>query len=245
VSTSQLIRYGAIGAAALAIVAGAVYLLERGMAPSAEQQTANPAAPHPSANPTASPTANATANPPSADDQAGPSTVQNDQLLSLVGAARRLAPAGKFDEADAELQKADKVYKGWSETETARNDIAKLRTPEGQLKTQLDRARLAIEHDDKATAETALAEAERLNPQEPQIASLRQQLKDANQKQERHNSRLTDLLAKMREDIARGDLAAADGELNAAERLDVQDPAIRDARRELARAREAKEKAQK
>ena len=46
----------------------------------------------------------------------------------------------------------------------------------------------------------------------------------------------------MREDIARGDFAAADGDLNAAERVDVQDPAIREARRELARARDAKQK---
>ncbi len=236
-SASKLIRYGAIGVAALVIVAGAVYLLERGMAPPAEQQqTANPAAPNPAANPTA------TASP---DDQTGPSNVQNDQLVSLVGSARRLAAAGKFDEAEAELQKADAVYKGWPETETARNDIAQMRTPEGQLKTQLERARLAIEHNDKATAEKALTEAERLNPQEPQIASLRQQLQESEQKQEHRNGRVTELLAKMREDIARGDFAAADGELNAAERVDVTDPAIRDARRELARARDAKQQEQK
>jgi len=49
----------------------------------------------------------------------------------------------------------------------------------------------------------------------------------------------------MREDIARGDFAAADGDLNAAERINIQDPAIREARRELARAREAQEKERK
>jgi len=46
----------------------------------------------------------------------------------------------------------------------------------------------------------------------------------------------------MREDIARGDFAAADSDLNAAERINMQDPSIREARRELARARDAKQK---
>ena len=234
-SDSPLIRYVLAGAAAVAVVAGAVFFVERGMAP-ASSHAANPATPNVSANPST---------PPSADDQAGPSTVQNDQLVSLVGEARRLAAAAKFDEAEVALQKADKVYKGWPEIQKARTEIAQMRTPEGQLKTQLDRARLAIEHDEKASAEKALAEAERLNPQAPQIAELRQQLKQAEEKQEHRNSRVAELLTKMREDIARGDFAAADGDLNAAERVDVQDPTIRDARRELARAREAKQKEQK
>ncbi len=117
-----------------------------------------------------------------------------------------------------------------------------MRTPEGQLKTQLTRARFAIEHDDKATAEKALAEAERLNAQAPEIAELRQALKEAEQKDTHRGNRVTELLTKMREEIARGDFAAADSDLNAAERINIQDPAIRDARRELARAREAKQK---
>ena len=228
-SGSSFLRYIAIGIAALLIVAGAVWLLDRGMAPPASQNAdaAKPATPAP---------------PPAADDQAGPSTVQTDQLVSLIGEARRLAAAGKFDEADASLQKADKVYSGWSETEKARAEIAQLRTPEGQLKTQLERARLAIEHNDHTAAEQALAEAERLNAQAPQIADLRAALKDAEQKQQQRDSRVTELLTKMREEIARGDFAAADADLNAAERVDIRDPAVHQARRELTRAREAKEK---
>ena len=114
--------------------------------------------------------------PPPTDEQVPPTAVQNDQLVSLTAQARRLAADGKFDEAEAALEKADKVYAGWSETEKARSDIAEMRTPEAQLKMQLDRARLAIEHDDRATAEKALAEAERLNAQAPQIAELRRGL---------------------------------------------------------------------
>ena len=75
-----------------------------------------------------------------------------------------------------------------------------------------------------------------------QIAELRQQLQEAEQKDAHRGNRVTDLLTRMREDIARGDFAAADSDLNAAERVNIQDPAIREARRELARARDAKEK---
>jgi hypothetical protein len=230
-SSTPFLRYAGIGVAALAIVGGAVYLLERGMAPPGEPTTASTAATNPKM-------------PPAADEQAPPTAVQNDQLVSLTAQARRLAADGKFDEAEAALQKADTVYRGWSETEKARSEIAQMRTPEVQLKNQLERARLAIEHDDRATAEKALAEAERLNAQAPQIAELRQSLKEAEQKDVRRGNRVTELLTRMREDIARGDFAAADGDLNAAERIDLQDPAIRDARRELARAREAKQKEQ-
>jgi hypothetical protein len=227
-SSSPVLRYIGIGAAALAIVAGAVYLLERGMTPRGES-TASTAATEPKT-------------PPPADERAPPTAVQNDQLVSLMAEARRLAADGKFDEAEAALQKADKVYAGWPEIEKARSEIAEMRTPEAQLKMQLERARLAIEHDDRATAEKALAEAERLNAQAPQIAELRQSLKEAEQKDVHRGNRVTELLTRMREDIARGDFAAADGDLNAAERIDIQDPALRDARRELTRAREAKQK---
>jgi tetratricopeptide (TPR) repeat protein len=223
-------RYGSIAVGIVALAVGALYLLGRGEAP---------------ATPAAAP-ATATAKPPApADEPVIPSNTQSDQLVSLIGEARRLAAAGKFDEAEATLQKADKVIPHWSETEKARNEIAQSRTPEGQLKTQLDRARFAIEHDDKAAAQKALAEAERLNAQAPQIAELRQALKEAEQKDTHRGDRVTELLTKMREEIARGDFAAADGDLNAAERINMQDPAIRDARRELARAREAQEKERK
>jgi hypothetical protein len=78
--------------------------------------------------------------------------------------------------------------------------------------------------------------------QAPQIAELRQALKEAEQKDTHRSDRVTELLTRMREEIARGDFAAADSDLNAAERVNIQDPAIREARRELARARDAKEK---
>jgi hypothetical protein len=224
-------RYGAIAAAIIVLAVGALYLLGRGEAPSPAATAETPA-----------PSVDTKPPPTSADDQTGPSNTQSDQLVKLVGDARRLANDGKFDEAEVALQKADQVYRGWSETEKARKELAELRTPAGQLKTQLERARLAIEHDDRAAAEKALGEAERLNAGASQIAELRQALQEAEQKEIHRDNRVTQMLTRMREDIARGDFAAADGDLNAAERINIQDPAIREARRELARAREAKEK---
>jgi tetratricopeptide (TPR) repeat protein len=229
-SKQQVLRYGAIAAAIIVLAVGALYLLGREEAPAPATPAAAPATP-------ASPKP-----PAAADEQTVPSSTQSDQLVTLVGEARRLAASGKFDEAEAALQKADKVIPRWPETEKARNEIAQMRTPEGQLKTQLDRARFAIEHDDRTAAEKALAEAERLNAQAPQIAELRQALSEAEQKDTHRGNRVTELLTKMREEIARGDFAAADGDLNAAERINIQDPAIREARRELARARDAKQK---
>jgi len=235
-SKQKLMRYGALGVVAVVVVIGAIYLWNRYEAP-APATTAS-ARPSPASSGRPAPAA-------AGDEHTVPSVNQTDQVVKLVGDARRLAGAGKFDEAEASLQKADKLIPGLPETEKARNEIAEMRTPEGQLKTQLTRARLAIEHDDKAAAEKALAEAERLNKQAPEIAELRQALQAAEQKDTHRSSRVSELLTKMRQEIARGDFAAADGDLNAAERINVQDPAIRDARRDLARAREAKEKDQR
>src|SRR5262245_15737119 len=85
VSGAQLIRYAVIGVASLSIVGGAVFFLERGMAPPVEQHAAT------------TPATNAKP-PATADNDTPPTSVESDQLVSLVGEARRLAMAGKFDE---------------------------------------------------------------------------------------------------------------------------------------------------
>jgi tetratricopeptide (TPR) repeat protein len=221
-STQQLIRYGVSGILAAVVVAGAVYLLDRG-------QTANPA----------TSAATSTANP---DEPAVPSTAQTEQVARLLGDARRLAADGKFTEANAALDKADAVMPGSDDTAAARREIAAMSTPQGQLTMQLDRARAAIAQDDAAAANKALAEAEKFNPEAPEIAQLRQALQAAQQKETHRNSRVTELLTTMREAIARHDFAAADGALNEAARIDIRDPAIDQARTELARAHDVDRK---
>ena len=176
----------------------------------------------------------------SSGDPVVPTDAQSDQVRGFIADAHHLADAGNFTDAKAALDKADKVIPGLPETDQARSDIAAMATPEGQLNTQLTRARLAIDQNDSAAAEKALAEAERLSPQAPQIAELRQALQKAQQKEASHKSRITALLASMREAIVRHDLAAADSALNEAARIDIQDPSVQQARIELNRAQNQK-----
>ena len=247
-STKQLIRYGVSGAMAVVVVAGAVYLLDR--SPSASPATtagdANPPAAAAAASDAklraAKTTTSATAPTANPDEPAVPSAAQTDQMARLLGDARRLAADGKFDEAKAVLDKADAVMPGSDDTAAARREIAALSTPQGQLATQLARARAAITQDDVAAANQALAEAEKINPQAPEIPQLRQALQAAQQKETHRNGRIVELLTTMREAIARHDFAAADGALNEAARIDIRDPAIDQARIELTRAHDADRK---
>lgn len=241
-STQRLRRYGAAGALGVLVVVGAVYVLDRSdtASPATTADSAPPsaAAPRAAAGPAAAP-AKPAVNP---EEPAVPSVAQTDQVARLLGDARRLAQDGNFAEAKAALDKADAVMPGSPDTAAARREITEMSTPQGQLALQLDRARLAIAQDDRAAAEKALAEAERLSPQAPEIAGLRQALQDAQQKQAHRSSRITELLATMRDAIARRDFAAANRALNEAERIDVRDPAIEPARVELARAQNAEQK---
>jgi uncharacterized protein HemY len=238
-----LIRYGAGVALAVVIVSGAFYFFDRSgtASPPATAEATNPPATAPSAaavKPATKP-ATAAANP---DEAAVPSAAQTDQVARLLGVARRLAQDGDFAGAKAALDKADAVTPGSADTAAVRRDIAQMSTPQGQLALQLDRARSAVAQDDSAAAEKALAEAERLSPQAPEIASLRQALQDAQQKEAQRSSRVTQLLAEMREAIARHDFKAANSAFNEAERINVRDPSIEPARVELAKARNAEEK---
>ena len=219
----RLPRFAVIGALGVVVLAGAFYLFDR-------TDTETPPAP-------ARQTASTPRDPVDAD--AIPDEAASDRAFHLVGQARRLADHGKFAEANAKLAEADKIVPGLSETAEARRKIAELATPEGQFAIQFDRARTAVGNDDYAEAEKALAEAERLKPQAPEIAELRQAMQAAQQKEAKRSSQVTELLTTMRESIARKDIAGADRAFNEAARIDVLDPALDQARVELAHAHEA------
>lgn len=218
---TRLVKLGAVGVLCVFLGAGALYYFGVFDPP-----------PPPPAQPKQ-------AKPPPDPDPVEPTAVQTDTVLRLVGEARRLAAAGKFDEANAALDRAEKVIPGQAEVATARAEIAQLRTPEGRLAQLLQRARLAVEHDELAAAEQALAEAEKLKPDSPEIATLRTEMKTAADRRARRANRIGELLKSMRAAIARGDFTAADGALNNAERIDMQDPDVQRARVELRRAHEA------
>ena len=168
--------------------------------------------------------------------------LRRDEAVALVGDARRQAAAGNYAEAETSLAKAEKALPKLPETQQARDDIARLKTPEGQFVNHIQRARLAVDHDDTAAAEGDLAEAARLKADAPEIVELRAALQAAHDKKARREARIAGALARMREAMARRDFAAANSALNEAERIDVQEPTIRQARSELARAQNAPQK---
>jgi uncharacterized protein HemY len=177
-----------------------------------------------------------------ADDLTPPTTLENEQVVQLVGEARRQAQDGKFDEAEASLAKAEKLIKGAPQIAAARDEIARLKTPEGRVAAELVRARLAVEHGDRAAAEKSLAEIEKLKPDAPELAELRQTLAKQQDRADRRDDRVKEHLTAMRAAIARGDFATADSELNAASRVDVTNSELRRARREVEQAREEAQK---
>jgi hypothetical protein len=228
------IRYGALALAILLLAAGVIAFSH-----STQHTTANPDGATPRRTAQATPPAPAPSQASADDLNPTISGLRRDEAVTLIGEARRQAAAGNFVEADAALQKAQKVAAGLAEIEQARRDIEQLRSPEGSFTDQMQRARLAIDHDDRAAAEAALAEASRLKPGAPEVAALRAAFQQAQEKTARREARIAEALARMREAVARRDFAAADRALNEAERIDIQSPSIRRARGELARARGA------
>jgi uncharacterized protein HemY len=232
------IRYGALAVAVLLLAAGVIAFSHSGSHDNASDDGPSPRratkAPGPA---TASDVASKT--DPNDDLSPTVSLLKRDDAVALIGEARRQAAAGNFAQADAWLDQARKAAPDLPEVEQARREVDQLRTPEGSLAAQLQRARLAIEHDDAPAAEAALAEASKLRPDAPEIATLRAALQQSQERAAKRESRIAQALQRMREAMARRDFGAADSALNEAERIDIQNPSIRRARGELARARGA------
>ena len=223
--SARLPHVAIIGAVGIAVLAGALYLFDR---PAAE---APPPAP-----------ARQAAAMPSADlggFDALPDEALSDRAFHLVAQARRLADRSKFAEANAKLDEADRLVPGLSEAAEARRKVAQLATPEGRFALQIARARNAIGSDDYSGADEALAEAAKLKPEAPEIAELRQAMQAAQHKEAERNSRVSELLATMRDAITRKDIAGADRAFNEASRIDILDPALEQARVELVQAHDA------
>ena len=238
------LRYGALAAAVLLLAAGLIVLTHHTANAPSSDAGHRPTSTNTASRQPATPPANQAATAASSDEPAVISAQQRDEAVGLIADARKQASAGNFSEAEASLKKAETAYPQMPEIEQARADIEKLKTPEGSLAAQLARAKLAVEHNDTATAEAALAEASRIKPDAPEIAQMRGALQAAKEKAAQRETRIADALARMREAVAKHDLAAADGALNEAERIDVQDPLVRRARGELARARGAQQSSQ-
>lgn len=221
--SARLPRFAVVGTVGVVVLAGAFHLFDRtgadAPAPAPAKQVA-----------TRQPRADLS------DVDAPPDEALSDRAYHLIAQARRLADRGKFTEANARLDQADKLVRGLNEAAEARRKIAALATPDGQFALRIARARTAVGNDDFAEADKALTEAAKLKPAAPEIAELRQAMQATQQIEAKRSSKIADLLANMREAIARKDIAGADRAFNEATRIDVLDPALDQARVELAQA---------
>jgi len=245
-STKHQLRIGALAIAVVVMAGSLISVTHRtehatGSAPSAESASggveANGTGPATGADTSS---AAAPAQATSADEVIVVSGLRRDAAVALIGEARRQAAAGNFTAAESSLDEAEKTAPRLAETQEARDQLARLKTPEGQFADLVRRARLAVDHDESATAESALEEAAKIRPDAPQIAEVRAALKAAHHKKARREARIEEALDRMREAVGRRDFGAADTALNEAERIDVQDPSVRRARIDLAHAREAR-----
>jgi hypothetical protein len=223
-------RYAIVTGLCAAVVAVGTCLYHFGIpATQTEAQTFQPANP-------VTPASEQTA---FADEPPTLSLIQTDQGRAFAGQARRLAASGDFAGAEIELKKAEKAAPGLEVTAQARLAIAELKTPQGQLTTWLNRARSAFDLGDNTAAEQAISEAERLHAPASTIAELRADLEADRQKNARKNDHISSLLAEMRTAAARHDFATANRALNEAERLDIRDRDVLEARDELTKERDS------
>jgi len=223
--TGNGLLYGIIGALCVVVAGGGFY--QASQAPLSPQQAANPA---PVAAPSAAPAQAAPKPAPT-----GPSASQLTQARQSIADARRLAMTGNFTEAETALESADRVIPGFAETAAARREIADMRTARAQndaIGPVITRVRQAIARGDLAAAHRALEDAERINPNAPEVVEARRQLRAA----ERPDTRIASLVASAKAAIARHDYGAADRALDEAERIDGRDPAVIQTRNELLEA---------
>jgi tetratricopeptide (TPR) repeat protein len=108
-----------------------------------------------------------------------------------------------------------------------------------QLQLLVTDARRAITRGDFAAADRALMQAERIDPRSTDVIAARRDLHDAQQQAARgENHRIDTLVAGARTAIARHDYPQAERLLDQAEQIDARDHSIRQARAELATARQ-------
>ena len=221
--------YGIIGALCVVLIGGGVYVFKAQDKPvEPPLQAAKPAPPPPPPPPAAAP------RPSPPPTPSGPSAAQIGQARNLIVDARRFASLGDFSGAETALENAEKAAPGFAEVAQARREIAQARTTRAQLGPLVDRTRRAIERGDFVAAERALAEAERVDINAPEVIEVRRELRAAERRDNQpQDSRVSVLLVAARAAIGFGDFAAAERALGQAEQIDPRDPAVIQARAEL------------
>lgn len=110
---------------------------------------------------------------------------------------------------------------------------------EQQLRQLVIDARRAITRGEYNAADRALDQAERIDPNNPEIAAARRDLRQAQQQTTRDDRRVDALMMQARAAIARHDYRTADRLLDQAKNIDSRDRQVQQARSELTDAQRA------
>jgi tetratricopeptide (TPR) repeat protein len=171
--------YAVIGAVAIAVIGGGVYLMKDSRTETAAPPpvtTPAPAPPVAAAPPPAPPRAPATPAP-------APPAAQPDQVQALLGDARRLITRGDYAAADRALDQAERLAPNSSEVAAARRDLREAQRNTARRDNRIDnlvaQARAAIARRDYAAADRALDEAERIDGRDRDVQQTREELAQA------------------------------------------------------------------
>ncbi|HEY7609614.1 MAG TPA: hypothetical protein VIF14_10325 [Alphaproteobacteria bacterium] len=161
----------------------------------------------------------------------------------LVAKARRAAAEGKFAEAERDHQEAQSLAPALPELAAARTEFARLKREaddKAALRKYLADMRAALQRKDFTAAERALAEAEKLARDAPEVKSARAEFEKAKRDVDADRqkaARVQKLVADARDALQRKDLAAAERAVADAEKLDRDAPAVKAVRAELEAAK--------
>lgn len=179
-STSAL--YGVIGALAVVVVGGGIYLATKD---DTRPMTAAVMAPMPAPAPAPTPPAVATPQPapPPPARPAGPTAVQAEQLRDLLLDARRAITRGDFNSADRALDQAERIDPRSSDVIAARRDLRDAQRRANRTGGGVDRlvaeARAAITRHEYATADRLLDQAESIDARDHDVQQARAELSAA------------------------------------------------------------------
>lgn len=247
------VLYGVIGALAVIVAGGGVYVAKQHGAfdPAATNaEVATPGAPSAQtpvtapAPPAPKPPVVATPQSPPPKPSSAPATPQGltaaqaEQLRQLVLDARQAITRGDFNSADRALDQAERIDPRWSDVIAARRDLRDVEQRAQRQDRRVDalvaEARGEIARRDYLAAERLIEQAEKMDPRDRGVDQVRAELNAARQQAGRADHRRVDaLVAQARAAISHKDYATADRLLDQAEDINPRDREVQQARAEL------------
>ena len=178
-SNNNGMLYGIIGALAVVVVGGGIFMFKGMDKPAAPPVQATVPTPAPAPPPVAAtPRPDPPAAPPPATP-AGPTAAQLEQLRMLVLDARRGITRGDFASADRALDQAERIDPRSSDVIAARRDLRDAQRgarTDSRIDALVAQAREAIARRDYVAADQALDEAERINGRDRSVLQARAEL---------------------------------------------------------------------